>query len=454
MKGSCLRAVRIFCAVLCVAGVSLLAMPATGQAATGQAPAGLDHFEVPDSGSAGAVAPDALSGAPDRQPRIVGGNDTTFDKYPWQVVITANGNQHCGGSLIHPMIVLTAAHCLVDKDKVFYVDAPHNAVFKAYTGRTQTGSGGEELQLSYLYYPNSYNPSTHDNDWGYISLASPSSRTQIKVAGADERAIWKAGRSAVVTGYGRVVEGGSGSPMLKELTVPILDDSLCSGPGSYGVDFHAVAMVCAGYMEGGQDSCQGDSGGPLQAPIDGGGYRLVGIVSWGIGCARPNLPGVYTRIGEKSISDNIASVVKQIEIAESFPGVNSGVPVVGSGAKPPGCSAAIGASDSAAAAVIAAQQKADGAAGNLKKRKAQRNKAAKKFKRAKTIMVRVLKKRTASRRAKKKAIANFKKAKKSKARTQKKFKNARKYSAATGSALAAAQSAAATAAAAAGAACN
>lgn len=455
MKGSCLRAVRIFCAVLCVAGVSLLAMPATGQAATGQAPAGLDHFEVPDSGSAGAVAPDALSGAPDRQPRIVGGNDTTFDKYPWQVIITANGNQHCGGSLIHPMIVLTAAHCVVDEQGHFYADPAWYAIdFKAYTGRTQTSSGGEELQISGFWKAGSYNPATNDNDWGYLSLASPSSRTQIKVAGADERAIWKAGRSAVVTGYGRVVEGGSGSPILKELTVPILDDSLCSGPGSYGVDFHAVAMLCAGYMEGGQDSCQGDSGGPLQAPIDGGGYRLVGIVSWGIGCARPNLPGVYTRIGEKAISDIIASQVKQIETAENFPGVNSGVPVVASGAKPPGCSAAIGASDSAAAAVIAAQQKADGAAGNLKKRKAQRNKAAKKFKRAKTIMVRVLKKRTASKRAKKKAIRNFKKAKKSKAKAQKKFKNARKYSAATGSALAAAQSAAATAAAAAGAACN
>jgi secreted trypsin-like serine protease len=438
-----------------VAGISLLALPATGQAATGQAPAGLDHFAVPDSGSAGAVAPDALSGAPDRQPRIVGGNDTTFDKYPWQVIITANGNQHCGGSLIHPMIILTAAHCLVDENKKFYVGPDYGAVFKAYTGRTQTSSGGEELQLSTHYVDiDAYNPATMDNDWAYISLASPSSRTQIKVAGADERAIWKAGRNAAVTGYGNVSEGGDGSPILKELTVPILDDSLCSGSGSYGVEFHAVVMLCAGYMEGGQDSCQGDSGGPLQAPIDGGGYRLAGIVSWGIGCARPNLPGIYSRIGEKSISDTIASNVKFIEKDENFPGVNSGVPVVGSGAKPPGCSAAIGASDSAAAAVVAAQQEADGAASNLKKRKAQRNKAAKKFKRAKKVKAKVLKKRTASKRAKKKAIRNFKKAKKSKAKTQKKFKNAKNYSAATGSALAAAQSAAATAAAAADAACN
>ncbi|MGA7397654.1 MAG: serine protease [Solirubrobacterales bacterium] len=382
--------------------VSLFVMPTFSQAAPKLASADLNATAPKSDATDGGARSSVVV-----QPRIVGGSDTTFEAYPWQVLITAAGfQQHCGGALIHPMIVLTAAHCVTNGSQVFNP----LSVDGAFTGRTQTATGGESLQLSDLWWDPAYNPATNDNDVGFISLASPSSRPTIKIAGADEGALWKAGRNAVVTGYGAISEGGPGSPVLKHLTVPILDDSTCAGGNSYGVSFHAVAMLCAGFMAGGQDSCQGDSGGPLQVPVDGGGYRQVGIVSWGTGCARPNLPGVYSRIADATYSARIAEFVRQIETAESFPGTNNGVPVVGSGAKPPGCSAASAAATDAAAAVKKAKKKKTTAQKGVKKAKKAVKKARKKSKGAKKRAAKKLKKAKKKLQAKKKTLNRAKSA--------------------------------------------
>lgn len=245
-------------------------------------------------------------------------------------------------------------------------------------GRTQALMGGEPLQLTHVYWASNYVPETSDNDFGFLVLGQPSSRKTIKIAGKKERAIWKVGRKAVVTGYGAISEGGQASPILKHLTVPILADSFCGRTDSYGARYHAAVMLCAGYQKGGQDSCQGDSGGPLHAPIDGGGFRLIGVVSWGDGCARPNKPGVYTRIAEPSLSQVIAAMVKQIEQERNFPGTYNGIGVIGSGAKPPGCGAATKAANKAAAAKKKAEKKAKNASGDKAKKLKKKASAAKK----------------------------------------------------------------------------
>jgi Trypsin len=286
----------------------------------------------------------------DPQPRIVGGNTTTIAEWPWQVAITADpeffsGNgfqrQFCGGSLVTPTIVVSAAHCFFN---VFQgvpgqgFDPPD--LFAAITGRTQlSSSAGQEIEVaSYFFFVDGsgkplFNRNTNDWDVVFAQLASPSpssNSTPIQIAGANEAASWApANENAWATGWGTTSSGGSKSDTLREVNIDRIADSTCGSGASYGADFHPETMVCAGELAGGQDTCQGDSGGPLVTPIGGGVFRLFGDTSWGFGCALPNLPGVYGRVAQ----DPMCSALQ-----DGIQGV-AGVNVVGPG----GCLGAPGA---------------------------------------------------------------------------------------------------------------
>ncbi len=93
-------------------------------------------------------------------------------------------------------------------------------------------------------------------------------------------------------------EGGSLSDVLQEVEVPLVSNTACNAADVLNGAVTAN-MLCAGLLDaGGLDSCQGDSGGPLVVPDGQDGWRLAGIVSWGIGCAQPQQPGVYTRVSQ------------------------------------------------------------------------------------------------------------------------------------------------------------
>jgi secreted trypsin-like serine protease len=267
---------------------------------------------------------------------VVGGSNADGAKYPWQVLITANGQEFCGGVLIHPMIVLTAAHCLVDDDGNYYEDL-EGITFEAYAGRTKLNSGGEELGWRVSNIDPLYDPATDTHDWGFVTLDEPASSQTIKLAGPGERSLWRTGRVATVTGYGDLTDGGQVATSLQKVNIPILPDSGCS---RYGALFHSSTQLCAGYEQGGKDSCQGDSGGPLSITADHGVRRLVGIVSNGNGCAKAGFPGIYSKVAASANSSRIQSEVEGIESIYSFPAAYTGIDVIGSGAKPRGCAAA------------------------------------------------------------------------------------------------------------------
>jgi Ca2+-binding RTX toxin-like protein len=283
----------------------------------------------------------------DLQPRIVGGNTTTISEWPWQAAVTLNpafysGNgfdrQFCGGSLVAPTIIVTAAHCVHKSGSNFYPVSDHASI----TGRTtlSNSSQGQEIAWSnyYIFVDGSgkplFNPQTFDWDVVFATLSSPSpssNSTPIQIAGANEAAFWAPGNENTwATGWGTTSSGGSRSDTLREVNIDRIADSSCGAQTSYGGSFHSETMVCAGEMAGGQDTCQGDSGGPLVTPIGGGAFRLIGDTSWGNGCGLLNSPGVYGRVAQNPICSALQSAIQSV----------AGVNVVGPG----GCLGAGGSS--------------------------------------------------------------------------------------------------------------
>jgi hypothetical protein len=234
-----------------------------------------------------------------------------------------------------------------------------------------------------------------------IELNSAAAVTPVKIAGADETALWTGGRTAFISGWGHTSEGGVGSDTLKAAQIGMLEDSACAGvyngtPEAGGSRYVPESMVCAGVMAGGTDTCQGDSGGPLVVPTSAGEYRLVGDVSFGRGCARVGYPGVYARVAADPIRSGIAN------IAQSLSGVN----VVGSGGQPP-APPAPPVVDPPPPAVDAGCVKAQ----------AKFKKAKKKFKKAKNKLASAL--QSGSEKKYNKAKKKFKKAKKKKKKAKK-----------------------------------
>jgi len=220
-------------------------------------------------------------------PQIVGGTVATPGAWPWQVRISRSGATgiYCGGSLIATQWVLTAAHCAQSSIGGYTIVLGDHS-------RTTTEGTEQTRTVSQIIVHPSYSSSTYNNDLALFRLSSPvtlNSRVQLVTLERNNSAL-AAGVSTTVTGWGTTSSGGSTSTTLRQVTVPIVSNTTCNSSSSYGGDVTSN-MLCAG--SSGKDSCQGDSGGPL---VIASTNRQAGIVSWGIGCALAQYPGVYTRV--------------------------------------------------------------------------------------------------------------------------------------------------------------
>jgi len=230
----------------------------------------------------------------------VGGEEAGKHEFPWLVRLQrkTGGGLLCGGSIISPRSILTAAHCFRDP-----MNNLINLQILAGAHDMNNATGERESRqvrdLKEIICHTDYNNRNMQNDICILSLTSDLQMTQWVsfVEIADDNTVIPG--SGVVAGWGTVVENGTvASIVLRKVSVPMVPNPTCSNAYSVvpGISI-TNGMMCAG--TGGKDSCQGDSGGPLMCSYDANGTPVLyacGIVSFGVGCGDARFPGVYTKI--------------------------------------------------------------------------------------------------------------------------------------------------------------
>ncbi|KAF2753830.1 trypsin [Pseudovirgaria hyperparasitica] len=220
--------------------------------------------------------------APQVSVQIVGGEAAAEGDVPFIVSLQKSGTHFCGGSLLNANTVLTAAHCSQQ--------SPSGITVRA--GSLKWASGGVTSEVSEIIVHPAYSKAIKlDSDVAIWKLSTPIegiAYASLPEAGSSPAT----GSTVTVAGWGTTKEGVSGAPeSLRKVDLPVISPGECKA--EYGDAKISNTMLCAGPTEGGKDSCQGDSGGPL---FDAS-KTLVGVVSWGQGCARPGFVGVYANTG-------------------------------------------------------------------------------------------------------------------------------------------------------------
>ncbi|XP_063067968.1 uncharacterized protein LOC134459536 [Engraulis encrasicolus] len=227
--------------------------------------------------------------------RVVGGSNCDPGECPWQaLLVNEEGMGFCGGTILNEYFVLSAAHCMNQSTHISVVLGEFDM------NRDEGREARHEVQL-YITHKH-YIPATYHNDIALIKLKTPIKFTKFIVPAClpdrefAESVLMKQSQ-AMISGFGRVREGGPQSTTLQKLTVPYVDRATCIDSSSFKVSKH---MFCAGYDKENMDACQGDSGGPhvTKYGTDPGTWFVTGVVSWGEGCAKAGKYGVYTQVSK------------------------------------------------------------------------------------------------------------------------------------------------------------
>ncbi|KAB0792167.1 hypothetical protein PPYR_14126 [Photinus pyralis] len=238
------------------------------------------------------ASPRLRAGVPQLDGRIVGGDDADIEDYPHQVSLQVLDIHNCGGSIIAPNLILTAAHCTADYETSY---------LSVRCGSSIMEEGGQVLTVAQKYDHPSYDPTRTDYDlsvlmlFGKITLSSKAKIIDLVPAHVQE-----GGRSAFVTGWGALYSDGPSPQQLQVAKVFEENRDACNKAFRGKI---TDRMIC--FKAPGRDSCQGDSGGPLVS--DG---HQVGIVSWGYGCADARYPGVYSHLNNVVLRKYVLEHIK------------------------------------------------------------------------------------------------------------------------------------------------
>jgi len=237
---------------------------------------------------------DCKCGVANRKTKIVGGTETQSNEYPWQVAIASPNVEKpfCGGAILSSDTIITAAHCTIGQgpDSFKVIVNEHDVT---------VDDGQETFDVCSKKEHPSYDQNTNEHDFAILTLCKPLtfSRTVSPICLPGQQGDAYDDVLSTVTGWGTLSEGGPQSDVLMGVDVNTLGNAECDADYSdYGGGIIQDSMICA--KASGKDACQGDSGGPLITKEPGDFYSLIGVVSFGVGCANPDYPGVYARVTE------------------------------------------------------------------------------------------------------------------------------------------------------------
>jgi secreted trypsin-like serine protease len=232
----------------------------------------------------------ALCGAAPSEPtkaglQIVGGTAYSIATVPYQAAMEYGTGStkylRCGATIISNFYLLTAAHCRGSTYLPYY---------RIRVGTNITGSNGLTYNLAKFVIHSSYSSSSQANDIAYLrTTTSITYSTNVRPASLIVAGGFTTTQPLLITGWGTTSSGGSISRVLLGAVINFVSDATCKT--QYGSTNIRPGMICAAAL--GKDTCQGDSGGPM---VIAGNKTLVGITSWGYGCADPRYAGVYTSV--------------------------------------------------------------------------------------------------------------------------------------------------------------
>lgn len=227
-----------------------------------------------------------VSASPRTSPRVVGGVEVTPRfKHEFLAALLRFGRHKCGGALYTSTTVITAAHCTSGQDKDHHV-VLHRHNFDV----AEQVEGARRFGVVARYRHPRFDPATYRHDIAVWKIRETSVVPSLRLARTEAEGM------LTVAGWGATTETSPVSSKLLEVRLPVYDMAACVRDyRRIGDEVFPKNQLCAGFPEGGRDACQGDSGGPLFLPARNASV-LVGIVSWGRGCAEPGQPGVYTRV--------------------------------------------------------------------------------------------------------------------------------------------------------------
>uniref|UniRef100_T1IZI7 limulus clotting factor C n=1 Tax=Strigamia maritima TaxID=126957 RepID=T1IZI7_STRMM len=246
-----------------------------------------------------------FSGKPES--RIIGGNEVESNEWPWQVSIQLTHpywgfvGHWCGGVLIDSNWVITAAHCLVNR--LFNFPLPPVWTVVAGEHHLHTKNGAEQSrQVTRVIIHSNFREYHHDIALLKLSesmlLGGESGAVCLPLNNAT-RNMNLEGVRCVATGWGQKIQGHGNSLTLQKVEMPIVSNKICDKAysGKYKIPIKSYHL-CAGRLNASKGTCVGDSGGPLQCALQEGRWFLVGLTSFGSGCAKPGFPDVFTRLTE------------------------------------------------------------------------------------------------------------------------------------------------------------